>query len=178
MSNGLFALTESDFNLVETPKGKNLHLNIKGYSLLLYYSTSCEWCQALIPQFKKLPGTVGGCTFAMINISQNKGLVEKSKLTKTPIRYVPLIILFINGEPFMRYDGPPKYDEIKKFVIEIAQKVSNSRGTRRVNKNQQVQKQPQKATIPAFTIGRPKNAGPINSVNYPGFDSAYQKTLN
>ena len=42
----------------------------------------------------------------------------------------------------------------------------------------QAVKSPLKAQIPAFTIGQPKNSGPRNSVNYPGFDNAYQKTLN
>ena len=178
MSNGLFSLSESDFSFVEGPKGKTLQVSIKGYSLVLYYSTSCEWCQSLIPQFKKLPGSVGGCTFAMVNISQNKGLVEKSKMTRSPIKYVPLIILHINGEPFMRYDGPPKFEEIKRFVIEIAQKVSQSKGINRQPRKVQVAAQAQSGpTIPAFTIGLPKNSGPKNDISYLGFDSAYRKPL-
>ena len=37
------------------------------------------------------------------------------------------MILHINGSPFMRYEGPHKFEEIKRFVIEIAQKVSKNK---------------------------------------------------
>ena len=95
MSSGLFYLNETDFTVKETQKGKTLSVGIEGYSLVLFYSTKCQHCQTLIPVFKKLPNTVGGCTFAMVNISQNKGIVTKSSTTKSPIKYVPLMILMI-----------------------------------------------------------------------------------
>ena len=69
---------------------------------------------------------MGGCTFAMVNVSQNKGIINKSQATKIPIKYVPLILLHIDGKPFMRYDGPHKFQDLKRFVIEIAQKVSKN----------------------------------------------------
>jgi len=59
----VFSLDESDFNVKEGPKGSTLNTGISGYSLVLFYSTKCQHCQALIPVFKKLPASVGGCTF-------------------------------------------------------------------------------------------------------------------
>lgn len=171
MSSGLFYLNETDFTVKETQKGKTLAVGIEGYSLVLFYSTKCQHCQSLIPIFKKLPNSVGGCTFAMVNVSQNRGIVTKSSTTKSPIKYVPLMILHVNGEPFMRYDGPHKFDAIKRFVIEIAQRVSKKQNPKS-NVSQQVKKE---QSIPAYTIGRPKNSGPINEVSYLGFDSAYGK---
>ena len=171
MSTGLFYLNESDFMIKEGPKGNSLCVGIDGYSLILFYSTKCEHCQSLIPIFKKLPSSVGGCTFAMVNVSQNRGVINKAKTTRSPITYVPLIILHINGEPFMRYDGPHEFSKLKRFVIEIAQKVSKNKGS---NTSTMQQVAPE-VSIPAYTIGRPKNSGPINDVCYLGFDAAYTK---
>ena len=171
MSTGLFYLNETDFAIKETQKGKSICVGLDGYSLVLFYSTKCQHCQTLIPIFKKLPQRVGGCTFAMVNVSQNKGLIAKSATTRSPIKYVPLLILHIDGEPYMRYDGPHKIEEIKRFVIEIAQKVSKSKQPQ--SNNQTAMSEQVKKDIPAYTIGRPKNAGEINEVCYLGFDSAY-----
>ena len=78
----------------------------------------CSIVNALIPTFKKLPNTVGGCTFAMINVSQNKGIITKSQTTKSPIKYVPLIFLCINGgKPFMRYEGPHELRRNKEALL-------------------------------------------------------------
>ena len=170
MSSGLFYLNETDFTVKETQKGKTLSVGIEGYSLVLFYSTKCQHCQTLIPVFKKLPTAVGGCTFAMVNVSQNKGIVAKSSTTKSPIKYVPLMILHVNGEPFMRYDGPHEMEEIKRFVIEIAKKMSkNKKPQSNVNRV----KTENVATIPGYTIGKPKNSGKRDAVCYLGFDSAY-----
>jgi len=170
MSSGLFYLNETDFVIKEGQKGKTLSVGIDGYSLVLFYSTKCTHCQALIPIFKKLPTSVGGCTFAMVNVSQNKGIITKASTTKSPIKYVPLMILHIDGAPFMRYDGPHKVEEIKRFVIEIAQKVSKNK---KPTSNIAPKKAADSISIPGYTIGRPKNSGKRNDVSYMGMDAAY-----
>lgn len=179
MSSGLFFLNTEDFEVRNSGKGSTLCITIDGYALVLYYSTKCEHCQKLIPLFKKLPGSVGGCTFAMVNVSQNKEVVKLSKTTKAPIQYVPYIVLHINGEPFMRYDGPYSIEEMKRFVVEIAQKVSQAT-PKKAQAGQQKPMAPAKQAppaqeIPAFTIGVPKNSGPLGSTQYQVFDGAYSK---
>ncbi len=167
----VFSLDESDFNVKEGPKGSTLNTGISGSSLVLFYSTKCQHCQQLIPIFKKLPAAVGGCTFAMVNVSQNKGIINKSQATKIPIKYVPLILLHIDGKPFMRYDGPHKFQELKRFVIEIAQKVSKN-----IKQQSNIQGGNAKKSgpvIPGYTIGLPKNSGPRDAVGYNNFDLAY-----
>lgn len=180
MSSGLFFLNQEDFEVRNGAKGSTLCVTIDGYSLVLYYSTKCAHCQKLIPIFKRLPGSVGGCTFAMTNVSQNKGIVRMAKTTKAPISYVPYIVLHINGEPFMRYDGPHDFESLKRFVVEIAQKVSQATPAEDTKQASQVaqQRQVQQATEPqqhhANTIGVPKNSGPRGQLQYQAFDGAYQ----
>jgi hypothetical protein len=122
---GLLFLTTEDFVVSKGAKGNIICNTIPGFSLILFYSTQCPHCQNLIPIFKKLPGSISGCQFGMVNISSNKDLIKMSKNTILPINYVPLIILFINSKPYMIYKGPHDSNEIKRFIIEVYQKVNN-----------------------------------------------------
>lgn len=122
---GLLFLSSDDFNIIKGSKGDIMCNSIPGFSLILFYSTQCQHCQTLIPIFKRLPGTIGGCQFGMINVSTNKQCVRMSKDTIAPISYVPYVVLYIQGKPFMRYNGPHESDEIKRFIIEVASKVQS-----------------------------------------------------
>ena len=148
---GLLFLSSEDFSVVKGNKGNILCHSIPGFSLILFYSTQCVHCQNLIPLFKKLPGTIGGCQFGMINVSSNKQCVQMSKDTIAPISYVPYIVLYIQGKPFMRYNGPHDAEEIKRFVIEVANKIQSKQPFSSENV-----KEPQNGKgIPEFCIGKP-----------------------
>lgn len=149
--NGLLFLTNEDFQLLNGQKGQILCTPIKGFSLILFYSTQCKHCQSLIPLFKQLPGTVSGCQFGMLNVSSNKQVVLMSRNTISPITVVPYIVLYVNGKPYMRYNGPHDIKEISRFIIEVAQSIQT---------NKQIPDQEEKVTttekrIPEYTIGHP-----------------------
>ena len=164
---GLLFLGNDDFTLMKGTKGNILCSSIPGYSLILFYSTQCPHCQNLLPIFKRLPGSINGCQFGIINVSTNKTCIRLSKDTISPITYVPYIILYINGRPFLRYSGPPVESEIRRFVFEVAQKVQSKQKF----SNEQV-KEDVRGHIPAFTIGIPKCD---EDVCYLEFDDAYDK---
>ena len=69
--------------------------------------------------FKQLPRYIQGCKFGMLNISKNHKLVEIAKNTIAPLEYVPYIILYTNGKPFMRYEGNPNIESIKQFILDV-----------------------------------------------------------
>jgi len=165
---GLLFLSSDDFQIARGTKGDILTNTIPGFSLVLFYSTQCQHCQKLIPIFKKLPGTIGGCQFGMINVSSNKNVVRLSKDTVAPITYVPYIVLYINGRPFMRYQGPHDSGEIRRFVLEVAQKVQSKQKFSSEN----VKEDP-RGNIPAYTIGHPLY-GPDENVCYLPMDEAYK----
>jgi thiol-disulfide isomerase/thioredoxin len=164
---GLLFLSSDDFVLSKGTKGNILCTSIPGFSLILFYSTQCPHCQNLLPIFKRLPGSINGCQFGIINVSTNKTCIRLSKDTISPITYVPYIILYINGRPFLRYSGPPVESEIRRFVFEVAQKVQSKQKF----SNEQV-KEDVRGHIPAFTIGIPKCD---EDVCYLEFDDAYDK---
>jgi thiol-disulfide isomerase/thioredoxin len=167
---GLLFLTSEDFQIQRGSKGSILCTNIQGFSLVLFYSTQCEHCQSLIPIFKRLPGSVGGCQFGMINVSHNKQCVLSSRETIAPIKVVPYIVLYINGIPYMRYNGPHDAREIGKFIIEVAQKVQNKDN---LVKDDRV-KENKEGGIPDYTIGHPLKGN--DKVCYLEFDEAYGVT--
>lgn len=165
---GLLFLTSEDFSINKGTKGKVLCTSIPGFSLILFYSTQCQHCQTLIPIFKKLPGTIGGCQFGMINVSANKSCVKMSSETIAPITYVPYIVLYVNGRPFMRYNGPHDSGEIKRFVLEVAQKIQNKQKF-----SEQNVKEEKGSGIPSYTIGKPLYGN--DKVCYLEFNTAYKK---
>lgn len=171
---GLLFLTTDDFQLVQGTKSKIMTHNTRGFSLILFYSTQCVHCKDLIPIFKQLPGKVGGCQFGMINISQNKQVIMMSRDTTASIEVVPYIILYINGKPYMRYQGPNKIEEISRFIVEVAQKIQSKSANTETNLQQQNNaKKPQvNNQIPAYTIGKPL-IGQDEDVCYLEFDLAY-----
>jgi hypothetical protein len=167
---GLLFLTSDDFNIQRGVKGPIMCTMIQGFSLILFYSTECSHCQSLIPIFKRMPGSVGGCQFGMINVSHNKQCVILSRNTIAPIKVVPYIVLYINGKPHMRYDGPYVAEEIGRFIVEVSRSVQKQEN---LEKDDRIKQDP-KGGIPAYTIGHPL-CGPDDKVCYLEFDEAYSK---
>jgi len=164
MSSLLF-LSDEDFFVAKGTKGPILCTNIPGYSLILFYSTKCPHCQKLDPIFRSLPGTIQGCQFGMLNVNSNNRTVQLSKNTISPITFVPSIILHVSGRPFMRYQGPHDPEQIKRFIVEVAQKLQNKQKFASEN----VKEDP-RGRIPDFTIGHPKTD---DDVTYLEFNDAY-----
>jgi len=164
---GLLFLQSGDFSIQTGTKGDILCNSIRGISLILFYSTKCEHCQALIPVFKRLPGTIGGCQFGMINVTMEKDIVRMSASSIMPIKYVPLIVLFVQGKPFIRYDGPHEDSEIRKFLVEVTSKLQ----TKEKFSSDKVKEGKSDKEIPAYTVGHPLYGQ--DDVYYLEFDEAY-----
>ena len=175
---GLLFLTSSDFTLQKGIKGKIMCTSIPGFSLILFYSTQCQHCKTFVPMFKKLPGTLGGCQFGMVNVSHNKNCILMSRQTTAPITVVPYVILYVNGKPYMRYQGPQDIREITRFIIEISKSINNKNKSANNNKAamklEKRIKRSAKGNIPAYCLGHPL-CGPDDKVCYLEFNDAYDK---
>ena len=125
---GILFLGNDDFQIRQGDQGMLLTLTYdsKGLTLVLYYSKECPYCDSLINKFKQLPNYVNGCQFAMVNVNRNMSVVERSKNTVAPITYVPDVILYVNGMPYIRYDGPHDIQHIKEFIVSIYQKIQKT----------------------------------------------------
>ena len=167
---GLLFLTTQDFTVAEGAKGNILCHGIEGFSLILFYTSSkrCEFCSEILPIFKKLPGSVNGCQFGIVNLNRNKHLARMSLQTITPIDCVPYIIFYVNGRPYMRYNGPYDQMEVTKFIVAVGNSIKNKQA-----KMQNVLPAGKDRSIPQYTIGHPLYGN--NKVCYVNFDDAYGK---
>lgn len=163
--NGLLFLSSEDFFVNDVQNEKLLSTHLKQNLLLvLFYSTQCEHCKRAIPIFRQLPQVIHGCSFGMINVSTNARVVHMSRSTISPIQYVPLVILYVNGEPFYKYKGALTLPDIQKFVVQMSQMLESK---------QQFVKPPEKEMkrIPEYSIGVPYCD---EDVCYLEFDEAYE----
>lgn len=147
---GLLFLQSGDFKVQTGTKGDIMCNAIRGISLILFYSTKCSYCQNLIPIFKRLPGSVGGCQFGMINITNERDIIRMSAQTVAPIQYVPLIILFVNGKPFIRYDGPHEENDLRNFLMDVTRKLQAKDKFSKDKKSNSGEKE-----IPLYAVGVP-----------------------
>ena len=124
MSSNVVYMNESDFYIQMVGNGASMLCNgINGLSLVLFHSNKCDICTEFIPMFKTLPKMVIGCTFGMINVSSNKSIISLMKNTITPIKYVPLLIMYVDGKFYDVYNGPRTLESISTYIREVSQKV-------------------------------------------------------
>lgn len=206
---GILYLTVDDFVLRSGEKGNLLCTSqlVKGLCIILFYSNDCQHSANLLKKYKQLPKLINGCQFALININKpsNFSIVRMSQNTISPITYVPDIILYVDGIPFIRYDGPHEIQSIKQFILDIYQQLKTPVFSSQQNSSSTDQpmrpsiyrppKQPQPHppaphpqsnkkengsgssthTIPAYSIGKPKCGDERDNVSYLTFSTAYAK---
>lgn len=89
------------------------------FSLVFFYGPDCAYCDIFRPIFSKNSGFIQDCSFIMVNLNNNKNLIHISKETKTPITYVPFILLFHKNMPLVEYNGKDYTDDaLKMFLLE------------------------------------------------------------
>lgn len=124
---GILYLTSDDFVLKSGEKGNLLCTThtLKGLCIILFYSNDCQHSFNLLTKYKQLPKLINGCQFALININKpsNYPVVTLSQNTISPITFVPDILLYVDGIPFIRYDGPHEITPIKQFILDIYQRL-------------------------------------------------------
>lgn len=167
---GLLFLSDDDFFISKGTKGPILCTNIPGCSLLLFYSTKCPHSRALEPIFRALPGTIQGCQFGMLNVKNNSTCVQLSRSSLTPITYVPHIILYFNGRPYMIYKGPHDMDSIRRFIFEVTPRLQSKHKFASEN----VKEDP-RGRVPEYTIGHPLYGDDETNKTYLEFKVAYKK---
>ena len=90
------------------------------FSLVFFYGPDCQHCNTMRPVFLRNSGVVEDCSFVMVNLKNNPNLVHISKQTKTPINYVPYILLYHQDVPLLEYNGQDYSDEQLRFFLSNA----------------------------------------------------------
>jgi thiol-disulfide isomerase/thioredoxin len=128
MSNRLFALTDKEFTLNQTKKGYTLCNTIKGISFGVFYSSNCPHCKTALAIVKNLSLKANICNFFIINVDTYRNIVDMSQKTISPITYVPEMILYVNGRPFLKYTGQKTENDIGNFIASVIKQLQANKG--------------------------------------------------
>jgi hypothetical protein len=168
--NSLIFLTEEDFSIQQGKKGYIMCNNIPGVSLVLFFGNRCDHCPPVKDAFNYLPRAVQGCQFALVNLSTNVNIAYMSKKTIAPIEHVPFIILYVNGRPFMKYNGDKTVQALANFVIEVLSRLQSKK-----NFTNNTKVEHGDADIPEYASGIPFNMVCEGEQCYLTFSEAYNK---
>jgi hypothetical protein len=144
----IISLRQDDFEPQTGTKGAILCNRIKGLSLCMFYSPMCKISEALLPKFKHLPQIINGCKFCVLNINENQGIISLSRQTIAPIEFVPYIIFYVNGRPFLQYDDDATMERLLAFVQYSMKLVESKKSF--VDKGAKIE-----SDIPKYSIAKP-----------------------
>ena len=161
----IFYLSYGDFHIQQGTNSPLLCHGMNHISMIMFHSTQSSYSQQIAPIFKMLPQAIRGCQFGIINIGQHMNLVQMAAQTNTPIEYVPLIIMYVNGIPYMEYKGPADLENMRQFIITqynaIEKQISftnqdnTSVYSHQATQQQNVYYDHTKKRIPQFSLGSP-----------------------
>ena len=168
--NSIIRLRLDDFDVQKGTKGNILCVGIKDLSLVMFYSPLCKICESLIQKFRQLPQIINNVKFCVLNINENVGVINMSEQTIAPIKFVPFIVLYVNGRPFLQYDDAPDLNRLVEFVKYSVNLVNSKKSF--IDKGAKVEQQ----EIPKFTIAKPYHEFKCEGdFCYLTTDSAYAK---
>lgn len=144
----LIRLRQDDFDVKQGTKGSILCVGIKGMALTMFWSPGCEICKGLLPIFQQLPQIVNGVKFCLLNINENQQVLRMAKQTIAPIEFVPYIVMYVNGKPFLQFDDEPTGDKLVQFIQYTMGLVETKKNF--IEKGGKVE-----SDIPAYSIAKP-----------------------
>ena len=161
---GLYYLNYTNY-FVSAENGK-LCNDIKGFSFVLFTSANCEYCDIVIPIFDKLSTVVQGCIFGKFNIKNHReAILHMAAKSKTPIDYVPYLVLYFNGTPIAIFSYNNEISSQNNFINMKNFIITHTKTPTSINTNKP------SSNIPGFTIGKPICS---SGVCYTNFNSAYK----
>lgn len=118
-------LNESDF-VVLGQKQKTLGLSRRGNVLVFFKITNDNNCVEFEPVFAQLARKEQRVTCATLDVIQNRGVLNISRQTTTPINSVPVLILYVNGKPLAKFNGTRNLPSIQNFISNALQSAGNT----------------------------------------------------
>lgn len=117
MNNCLY-LGEQDFYVGEGKRGPVVCTTQNGVMFVMFHADPnvCPNCDTAKPEFMQLAQVINGAKFGLCNLNRARNLVNNSFKTITPLQVVPLFILFVNGRPFMNYNGQRLLKHFAEFM--------------------------------------------------------------
>lgn len=99
-----------------------------------------------------------------------------SRDTISKIDYVPYIVLYYHGKPYVQYEGPYQIEDIMEFIVEMSKNLqakdsfSYSAQQSSIENVQNVHSR--EKSIPSYSTGLPMSE--MDQISYLKFDDAYE----
>ncbi|MDB4769517.1 protein disulfide isomerase family protein [bacterium] len=139
-------LGPAHFRLVGN-KRKVLSIVSPNTILILFKTQNCQGCARFEPEFVKLSQIVKNIGYGIVDLTNNRDIIDRSRQTETPIQLVPTLILYSGGIPYAKYNGRKNINEVMDFlnstIAKIAQKSNNSQFVKSQPHMQQYNQHPQ-----------------------------------
>lgn len=123
-------LTPTDFNIIKTIKGDLVEFLSKELTVVLFYKNeeNRKYSDEFKRVFAEIEETGFECKFGVINIDEHSEAAEMASQTKTPINYVPYVVIYAQGRPYMSYGGKIDSIELVKLItyVQLMQTVTAS----------------------------------------------------
>lgn len=123
-------LTPADFNIIKTIKGDLVEFLSKELTVVLFYKNeeNRKYSDEFKRIFAEIQETGIECKFGVINIDEHSEAAEMASQTKTPINYVPYVVVYAQGRPYMSYGGKIDSIELVKLItyVQLMQTVTAS----------------------------------------------------
>lgn len=123
-----------------TITNKTLCVKHSGVMVILYYSMTCQYCHGAMEVLEKLAPSMPNVTFGIFNIGENLEIASASQETSTPIQYVPITILYVNGTPHVQFNGDEDVQTLRNTILSVINDIQQP-------SQQSSQQQPQKPTV-------------------------------
>lgn len=112
MTSSLRTLTSADF---EAPEKNVMYLRYPGVVFVLFKKKDCKYCGSLYPILTKLSQD-RRLMWGIADVGDHRQIVAMSNTTNTPIKGVPMMILYVNGRPHAVYNGNRTIEDIAAFI--------------------------------------------------------------
>jgi len=129
--NNIIYCEDKDFYLSKGQSGKILLCNSKyksGIFFVFFFSTKCPNCDVGMEAFssliRKFPSEI---KFGAININDYPTIIAKAAQSCTPLEYVPYLVLYFRGKPYLRYDGEMDINEMTSFLADAVKRIDEKK---------------------------------------------------
>lgn len=168
----LIELHADSFRKLKGTKGYVLGIpNANNLTLVMFYSTQCEYCDQAMPELARLSRHLRENNLpiqvAVCDVGKNRAVIKEAADTVDPIKYVPYSVIYLKDRPYVRYNGNKVAEEMFKYLIEVMRRIDTRQQFVRTDVRTGQQEEEEKDEAPQTSgMGVPYNMVTEQSVCY------------
>lgn len=106
--------------------GNTLSITILEPILVMFKMDACPGCRAVEPIFFQLANEDRRIRYGMHNVTTDPTVPRISASTKSPVKTVPVFLLFMNGVAVAKFNGKKNLPSLKSFISNALRSLSGA----------------------------------------------------